>query len=294
VFVESDLHGHTFFSDGRSSPEEYVEHRRQLAFRAIAVSDHDVLAAVPRAAAAAAAARLLFLPAVEVTSFLHFGTDAAEQFHVLAYFPPGFAVPPRLRATALYRRGLRVQERWRAFALTWLDGLGAEDREAVDPDGALARLPAAEFPALQSMFLLLLERRPPLYVAFQKHHRRFWDDPELFGWEPEEAIAQIRADGATDIVAHPARYRDVARTEAVLRAASGLEVYTSRHRPEVAERYREFARANRKLWTASTDDHRNATFVRPASGTPVTTLEHLVRDAVGIQQLYAMSSAPAA
>src|SRR5688572_10736690 len=117
VYVATDLHGHTLFSDGRATPEEYVDFRRSLGMRAIAIADHDVLRAVPRGAAAAAAAGMVFVPAVEVTAFIHFGTRSAEQIHILAYFPESFLRGPRLKVTALHGRGLRVEARWRDFVL---------------------------------------------------------------------------------------------------------------------------------------------------------------------------------
>lgn len=278
MYIPSDLHGHTYHSDGRATPEAYVDFRRSLGLRAVAIADHDVLAAVERGAAAAAAAGLIFLPAVEVTAFLHFGTDRAEQFHVLAYFPARYAVGRRIRETALWRRGVRVQERWRAFALDWLAGLPADDQRALDPEGELDRLPPADFPALQSMIDRIVARRRERFEAFRDHHVRFWeDDRELFGWTPEEAIDFIRADGALDIVAHPARYRDKERTQAILERAGGLEVYTSRHKAEVAAHYRAFAEERGKHWTASSDDHQNARYMKPPVGTPARTLERILR-----------------
>lgn len=286
MYVATDLHGHTMFSDGRDTPEAFVEFRRGLGMRVIAITDHDVMGGVLRGAAAAARAGMFFVPAMEVTAFLHFGTDRAEQFHILAYFPPAFATPPRLRQTALYQRGLRVAERWRAFALAWMAGLAAEDRAAIDPDGAVAALPAGEFPALQSFFDLVTARRSALFPALRDHHVRFWeDDRELFGWEPEEAMDAIRADGAIDVVAHPARYRDKQRTMAVLERATGVEVYTSRHRGEIAAEYRAFAEKRRKLWTASSDDHQNARYIKPPCGTPVHTLERILHRTLPIEML---------
>jgi hypothetical protein len=288
VYVKTDLHGHTLFSDGRDSPEEYVEFRRARGLKIVAITDHDVLAGVPRGAAAAARAGLIFVPAVEVTAFLHFGTPRGEQFHLLAYFPPAYATPPRLRATALYRRGLVVQERWKAFALAWVDALPPDDRAALDPDGALAALPAGEFPALQSFINLVTARRRPLFEALRDHHWRFWeDDRELFGWDPEEAMDLIRADGAVDVVAHPARYRDKERTLAVLERATGVEVYTSRHRGEIAAEYRAFAEKRRKLWTSSSDDHQNAAYALPPCGTPVHTLERILHRTLPIDLICA-------
>jgi len=280
VNVATDLHGHTLFSDGRATPEEYVAMRRMLGMRAIAVADHDLFAGVRRAERAIVASRapMLLVPAAEITSFIHFGTREAEQFHILAYFPPDVLHGRRLEHTALYARGMRVQARWRAFVLEWMSGLSAEERAQVDPEGELAARPVAEFPALQSTLTLLSARCRALVPAFRAHHVSFWEaDRELFGWTPEECIEAIRADGAIDIVAHPARYRDKARTLSVLEQASGLEVYTSRHKAEVAAAWRLFAEERRKLWTASADDHQNARYVRPPCGTPLWALERILR-----------------
>jgi hypothetical protein len=85
----------------------------------------------------------------------------------------------------------------------------------------------------------------------------------------------IRADGAFDVVAHPGRYRDKPRTERALQFASGIEVYTSRHRGDVAKRFLEFAERHRKAWTVSADDHQNARYIRPPCGIPVHTVEKL-------------------
>ena len=57
MFVATDLHGHTSFSDGRTSPEAYVDFRRELGMRVIAIADHDLFAGVRRGAAAASAKR---------------------------------------------------------------------------------------------------------------------------------------------------------------------------------------------------------------------------------------------
>jgi hypothetical protein len=172
-----------------------------------------------------------------------------------------------------------------------LGELAAEDREAIDPGGELERLAAPAFPALQAMIDRVVARRRDLFATFRDHHVRFWEEGSaaraLFGWTPDECIDAIRADGALDIVAHPARYRDKEATRAILERASGLEVYTSRHKPEVATEWRTFAVERRKLWTASADDHQNARYVRPPCGTPVATLERLLRRPVPLEMILA-------
>jgi len=275
-FVATDLHGHTRLSDGRAEPEDYVHFRAELGMEVIAVSDHDTFAAVPRAAAAAAQLGVTLVPAMEVTSFIHFGTPRAEQIHVLAYFPPGWD----LGATRLGARAVAVCRRWRELCLGWLTALPEDQRWFIDPDHALGRLHGTEFPQLQDFLNLLLARNRIVYQDFVRHHVRFWeDDRELFGWTPEEAIETIRADGALDVIAHPVRVRDKARMERILDAVRGIEVYTSRHKDTIAAQFRERAERTGKHWTASADDHGHAAYLRPPCGTPRRTVERILAGA---------------
>lgn len=291
MFVSTDLHGHTYHSDGRATPDEYVEFRRALGMKAIAIADHDVLAGVRAGAMAAERAGMLFIPALEVTAHLAYGQSGEEQFHVLAYYTHDVLEGFQLEHTLMYRRGLMVQQRWKEFVLTWMRALLPEDREALDPEGELERLPPPMFPALQSTILRIIERRQPLFEAFREHHVRFWssDGPnkDLFGWTPEECIEQIRADGAVDVVAHPTRYRDKDRTLAVIEEARGIEVYTSRHKAEVAAQFRELADSKRKYWTSSSDDHQNARYIRPPCGTPLQTLERICKKTMKLASILA-------
>jgi len=275
--IPTDLHGHSLFSDGRATPEEYVRYRAALGFQFVALSDHDTFAGVRRAAATAQRAGLQLIPAMEVTSFIHLGTGDAEQIHVLAYYPPNVLRDGGLERTMLWARAQKVHRRWRRFALDWLDGLTRFERATLDPRGELPGLEGAEFPALQSFINLIAQRQRMVFESFRRHHVRFWtEDPDLFGWTPEEAIDVIRADGALDVVAHPVRVRDKARMDAVLDYASGLEVYTSRHKDTVAARFRAYAEERGKLWTASSDDHQHSAYVHPRSGTPRQTIQRIL------------------
>ncbi|MCC6999022.1 MAG: PHP domain-containing protein [Deltaproteobacteria bacterium] len=274
--IATDLHGHTRYSDGRATPEDYVRVRAALGLEVIAVSDHDTFAAVPAAAAAATQAGVTLLPAMEVTSFIHFGTAQAEQIHVLAYFPPGVLASGALGRSQLGERAVRVTRRWRRFVLDWLASLPMEERYYLDPDG-LASLDGTEFPALQRFLDHIMACSPRSYQPFVRHHVAYWEaDAELFGWQPEEAIEAIRADGGVDVVAHPVRVRDKARMQRVLDHASGLEVYTSRHKASIAAEFRALAEARGKLWTASSDDHQHSAYVAPPAGTPRHTIERLL------------------
>ncbi|HEX5058407.1 MAG TPA: PHP domain-containing protein [Kofleriaceae bacterium] len=272
--IATDLHGHTRFSDGRAEPEDYVAFRAGLGMQVIAVSDHDTFAGVPRAAEAARAHGVTLVPAMEVTSFIHFGTPRAEQIHVLAYFPPERALDGSLADTFLGARAVAVSRKWRELCLGWLTGLPEEQRYFIDPERSLAQHRGTEFPQLQDFLNLVYDRNRLVYQDFIRYHVQFWDnDADLFGWQPEEAIEAIRSDGALDIVAHPVRVRDKTRMDRVIDEASGIEVYTSRHRHDIAAGFRERAEAAGKHWTASADDHGHVKYVRPPDGTPRRTIE---------------------
>lgn len=273
-FVATDLHGHSLLSDGRTTPEEYVRFRAARGFEVIALSDHDSFAGVRRAAAVASELGLTLVPAMEATSFIHFGSDRAEQIHVLAYYSPALLAGGALEQTMMWQRCVEVHRWWRTFVVEWMYSLPAVERRALDHDGAIETRDGFEFPGLQSLINLIMERHPALYDGFRRHHVRFWTDNEdLFGWTPEQLIDTIRADGALDIVAHPGRVRDKARMARVLDYASGLEVYTSRHRHNVAAEFRAYAETTGKHWTASSDDHQHGAYIGPPQGTPRRTVE---------------------
>lgn len=300
-FVRTDLHGHSHLSDGLTTPGEYVQVRADEGLEVIALSDHDILAGVREAAKVAKRRKLTLVPAMETSSFIHFGTPEAEQVHVLAYFPPSMLDSGALEKTTLYQRGQRLIESWRTFVLAWVDSLPADQREVADPDGTLAQRTAAEFPGL-AIFLARLvgegrragesaeaararaDAREPVVSAFHRHHVRFWtEQPAFFAWSPEEMIETIRADGALDVVAHPNRIRDTARMEQVLEYAQGVEVYTSRHSEAVSTKFLEYATKHGKHWTASTDDHqhpRQRPYRPPPSGTPRATVERILEGGV--------------
>jgi hypothetical protein len=98
-------------------------------------------------------------------------------------------------------------------------------------------------------------------------------------------VTPMTADGAVDVVAHPARYRDKDRTKELLLHATGIEAYTSRHKGEVGRAYRAFAEVHKKHWTASTDDVgvtgylviRNGSLLGRASTTTFTDATVVIR-----------------
>ena len=76
-----DLHMHTTASDGTSAPEVLVERAWQAGIRTMSVTDHDTMAGVAPATAAAPAYGMTVVPGIEITA-----VDGGRDVHVLAYF----------------------------------------------------------------------------------------------------------------------------------------------------------------------------------------------------------------
>jgi predicted metal-dependent phosphoesterase TrpH len=77
----ADLHLHTTHSDGTYTPAEVVDLARRSGLSALAVTDHDTLAGVPAARAAAAGSGIEVVSGVEITAEFR-----DRELHLLAYF----------------------------------------------------------------------------------------------------------------------------------------------------------------------------------------------------------------
>jgi hypothetical protein len=78
-----DLHCHTRASDGENKPQELVAKALQKGLSAIAVTDHDTMAGIPAALAAARGTGLEVVPGIEFSTF-HMG----KEVHILTFFLP--------------------------------------------------------------------------------------------------------------------------------------------------------------------------------------------------------------
>ena len=112
----ADLHVHTTASDGEYTPSQVVALAKQAGLCAVAVTDHDTLAGV---AEAVAAARTLPMPAVEVVPGVEITTAFdGRELHLLGYFvrPDDPAL-----AAALARVCDRRRERFRDYVAKLAD-----------------------------------------------------------------------------------------------------------------------------------------------------------------------------
>jgi predicted metal-dependent phosphoesterase TrpH len=87
-----DLHLHTRYSDGRTSPAEILRHAASLGLKTVAITDHDTLKALPEAHYVAGETGLTLIPGVELTTHwkdcepAHPGIQPGQEVDLLGYY----------------------------------------------------------------------------------------------------------------------------------------------------------------------------------------------------------------
>jgi predicted metal-dependent phosphoesterase TrpH len=217
--VRFDLHVHTNASDGSLSPADVVNAARAGRLDVLAITDHDTVAGVP-AAIAAAGADIRVVPAIEISSQLD------GELHML-----GYNIDHTNTALLAYtkRASERRQERMRGM----LDRLAKRDIHITYEDviaGAGTRPDAVGRPHLARS---LVERGHARSVndAFD---RFIGDESDAYVavqmLSPTEAIDLIHAAGGIAVWAHP-RVDVFDREVRNLRklGLDGVECYRPRH-----------------------------------------------------------------
>ena len=87
--LKADLHLHTFYSDGKLSPEELIQRAKVSGLDTLSITDHDSVEGVEEATHYARLNDIEIIPGVELSS-----EYKGQEVHVLGYFmnykEPGF------------------------------------------------------------------------------------------------------------------------------------------------------------------------------------------------------------
>ena len=265
-----DLHLHTTASDGRLEPEALIRRAREAGIHTLSVTDHDTVAAVSAATAAAHAHGIAIVPGIEITAVVD-----ARDVHVLGYFidPASGA----LRDFLVVQRAARV-ERARMMAER-LAALGCPiDIDAVlrdaaaHPDHAVARpriavelVRAGHVASADEAFDRLIGEGRPAYVP-------------RWAASPEEVVSTIGRAGGLASLAHPGLLgRDDLIGGLVAAGLAALEVYHSDHDEVARARYAELARRYDLAVTGGSDYHGDESSRHAAIGSVSLPAEEFTR-----------------
>jgi hypothetical protein len=196
----------------------------------MSVTDHDTMAAVAAATAAAAACGMALIPGIEITA-----VDGGRDVHVLAYFLSEHA--PGLQDLLVSQRRNRI-ERAREIAKR-LAALGAPidvdpliegaakggGKALARPQIARALIAAGHVSTVAEAFERYLSETSPAYIPHQ-------------GASPAEVVALVTAGGGLASLAHPGYTKKDGIIPSLVEAGLGaIEAYHSSHDPAEQARY---------------------------------------------------------
>lgn len=257
----ADLHLHSTASDGRLTPPAVMRAAREAGLRAAALTDHDTLAGVAEARAAAESLGLEFVPGIELSTY----EEDAGSTHILGYYLS--ETDPTLAAQleeALMRRGERARE-----IVERLNDLGvgvtvAEIFALGSPAGLVTRAHIARalvdggwISSYRAAFDRYLGADGPAYVPIRR-------------LQPAQGIALIHGAGGVAVLAHPGAAFDEAWIGKLVESGlDGIEVLHPDHDRATVRRIRRLADRLGLLETGGSDWHGPNGGVRRLATQPV-------------------------
>jgi predicted metal-dependent phosphoesterase TrpH len=240
-----DLHIHTSASDGQQSPQEVVQRALNQKLAAIAITDHDSVAAIEPAIHAAAGSELEIIAGVEL-GVDHQGADVHLLGYMVDYRASAFLREIQRFQRIRYRRGQKI--------VTKLNRLGVdlqmETVMAIAGEAPVGRPHVADALVREEYvgsygeaFARYLGYHAPAYV------------PKL-GLSAREAIELIHSVHGVAVLAHPGILnRDDLISYFVDLGLDGLEAFHFKHNDQTRHHYLELARHYGLLFTGGSDCH---------------------------------------
>lgn len=246
--MPSDLHMHTFFSDGRLSPEELVAAAKAAGLKYISISDHDTVDGVVHLYEEGLYPNrgIRIIPGVEFSAH-----HPEREIHILGYnvdiFHQGLLEKLNDVMEARWSRFSEIVDKLRAqgYSISEAEVLKIAGSSKSISRSHIARVLVKNkcFSTVREAFEKMLEKGQPAYVP---HYRL----------EVEEIIELIHEAGGTAVLAHPKLVKDDELVEDVLsRGIQGIEVFYPRHDEEDVKRYMAMAEKYNLLVTGGSDFH---------------------------------------
>lgn len=241
--LKADLHTHSFFSDGTSSPEEVAYEAWKAGVKLFALADHDTTDGVARAQAECARRGLPCVPAVEISTREH------DHLHFLGYNVDLTHKPfQAFLAQNRQNRVDRIKKIIRQIALTGAD-LTEEDVFSLAPN-TVSRAHVADALKKKKIVSTRQEGFRKYLIAGQPGY------VPSAGVTVVEAIRQIKQAGGLAVMAHPGLVSDVWNFPPWVEAGlDGLEVFYPSHSYTLKQELLKIARKYDLFATGGSDYH---------------------------------------
>jgi predicted metal-dependent phosphoesterase TrpH len=245
-----DLHTHSVYSDGSSTPTELIELARRNGLRALALTDHDTVEGVAELMRLGKEAGIPVIPGVEISTTLREHT-----VHML-----GYGLDPANPALLAWLKPLQEGREIRnAAILDKLRHLGIhitiEEVERISCCGQTGRPHIARFLVEKGV----VENFEAAFRQYLGRNKSAW--ARRFSYPAEESIAMIHRCGGVAVLAHPGqldqqmRLQPVLIRELALRGLDGLELYYPTHTRKMMKKLRAIAAEQKLLVTGGSDFH---------------------------------------
>ncbi|HEY6625620.1 MAG TPA: PHP domain-containing protein [Ignavibacteriaceae bacterium] len=227
ITEKTDLHMHTFHSDGYHSPEKLIEKAKSQGIKILSITDHDSVNGIGKATEYAAKYGIEVIPGVEIS------TDIRDtEVHILGYF-----VDPNNKDLEHYLHFFREERLKRAIRMVnKLNILGldisiddvlvfAKDSAVGRPHVAQALLAKGQVKSFFEAFYKYIGNHAPAYE--RKVHL-----------SPQSAFKIINDAGGLSFIAHPGNMPEILIKELIDAGVDGIEVIHPSHSPEQVKFYR--------------------------------------------------------
>lgn len=245
----ADLHLHTTFSDGSFTPTELVKQAHKESLAAISITDHDITDGIDEALIEGAKRGIEVIPGVELS--VECKGDSEKEMHILGYYINWqnlkFQEELKLFRQARERRAFHILDKLYHLGIK----LDEERLFKIAGIGSIGRLHFAR---------AMLEQRFVNHTqeAFEKYlgEGRPAYVPKI-RLRPEEAIKIIYQIGGIPVLAHPfygGFGKNILRS-LVNKGLLGIEVWHTKHPPEVTKTILSWAKEFNLVTTGGTDCH---------------------------------------
>lgn len=243
-----DLHMHTVYSDGSSTPEELVEAVYAQGMKAIAVTDHDTTESLKYVQKAAEGKDLLIIPGIEINTVWE-----GREVHVLGYY-----IDPEneLLQEVCNRHASARVEQMHAFA----DSLSRKGKVRITVEDILAEASDTGVVGRPHVAKALVKKGQvrDISEAFDKYlSRHCHTHVKRETVTPHEAVEAIYESGGIPVIAHPKDMEEIERLveELMDYGLRGLEAYHRSHSPVLIEFHCSLAEEYGLCVTGGTDFH---------------------------------------
>jgi len=240
----ADLHCHSLYSDGTSTPKELVDLAIRSKFSALSITDHDTVSAFDEARLYAHENGVRLIPGVEISSD-HFG----ESVHVLGYAFKSDA----LDEFCSFHRKRRVERNKVILEKLQKRGMEVSEEEVkkLSPSAITYGRPHIAQVLVTKGYVTDIGEAFKRYLGegkscYEKGER----------WSVEEAIEAIHKAGGMAVLAHPHLIKKGALVRALLDLDfDGIEAYYASMLPAENRRWVEVAIRHKLFITGGSDFH---------------------------------------